>query len=379
LKKRVAIVFTDWYLAYSPTTVGLYDALDAEYEVTIFVLAQEKEFERNLNRRVVRVDESRNGRATGVHGAVEKARREYARIFRPSDLINAVSASHYDDFLDFRRALSGYRPDEVIAVDFRALVIAQRTFPRKAVTFVSLEIRDDDPYRALLDPRFIARVVTQSPDRYEHLFPKKDRSVFYVPNAPIYRPLKKPTTTADDLVFCGSAAEGFGIYSCLKFLTSYPSYRLTIKGAVPEGVRQNIDIIFPELMKAGRLRIDSSFDEVEDLLRTLSHFRIGFCFYDFRYKYIDTFNYYTAPSGKLFNYFASGVPVVGINIPGLRSVRDFSAGVLIDRLDPRDIAAAIMEIETGYEGYVSNCLRAAETFSFDKAVDVLLQDIRKGS
>ena len=68
--------------------------------------------------------------------------------------------------------------------------------------------------------------------------------------------------------------------------------------------------------------------------------------------------------------------MIGIDIPGLQCVRDFNAGILIQNLEPESIAMALTEIEKDYEAYVENCFKAAEHFSFDKAVAPLVNDLR---
>ena len=68
-------------------------------------------------------------------------------------------------------------------------------------------------------------------------------------------------------------------------------------------------------------------------------------FYDTRFEFYDRFNFHTVPSGKMFTYLASGVPVICNNLPGLRVVEEFGAGVLIEDLDAGSIRSAIQKIE----------------------------------
>ena len=74
----------------------------------------------------------------------------------------------------------------------------------------------------------------------------------------------------------------------------------------------------------------------------------------------------------MFNYFAAGVPVIGIDIPGLQPVRDFDCGVLTKDMQPESIKNAIVEIESRFDYYSENCLRAAAHFSFDKMAEPFL-------
>ena len=79
--------------------------------------------------------------------------------------------------------------------------------------------------------------------------------------------------------------EGFGIFSCLKFLSVNPEYHLTVKGAVPPQIQQYLKVIFPELLSEERLKIDTNYLEMDALVEFLKAFRIGFCFYDTRFDF----------------------------------------------------------------------------------------------
>src|SRR4051812_48294080 len=58
MNKRVAIVFTDVWLAYSSTTLGIYDSLKKHgVVVAILTVTQDATFARDLGRNVVIVDQ----------------------------------------------------------------------------------------------------------------------------------------------------------------------------------------------------------------------------------------------------------------------------------------------------------------------------------
>jgi len=107
----------------------------------------------------------------------------------------------------------------------------------------------------------------------------------------------------------------------------------------------------------------------------LNSFEIGFCFYDTRYEHINNFNYNTAPSGKLFKYYAAGVPVIGSNIAGLQSIDEFQTGIRVKNYTPKEILNACETIQANYQFYYQNCLKAAEHFSFDKMIKPFLEYI----
>jgi glycosyltransferase involved in cell wall biosynthesis len=281
----------------------------------------------------------------------------------------------YSQFLMFNKALRRFAPDEIIAVDLRALAIVQHSLPQVPVTLVSLEIPEPGERKEQVVEQRISRVIIQSQARLERLFNGAKPKAFFVQNAPTFRTFALETSNRKGLVFCGTALEGFGILSCLKFLSVNPEYHLTVKGAVPPQIQQYLKVIFPELLSEERLKIDTSYLEMDALVEFLKAFRIGFCFYDTRFEFYDRFNYHTAPSGKMFTYLASGVPVICNNLPGLRVVEEFGAGVLIEDLDAGSILSAIQKIEANYDYYAQNCLKAAAHFSFEESLQPFIDEL----
>jgi O-antigen/teichoic acid export membrane protein len=88
-----------------------------------------------------------------------------------------------------------------------------------------------------------------------------------------------------------------------------------------------------------------------------------------------SFNYFSSPAGKLFNYYAAAVPVIGIDIIGLKSVKDFTAGVLIDEVVPAKIKEAINTIEKNYKTFSANCLLASKEFDFKKSFNYFIDKV----
>lgn len=372
MSRNIAIIFTDKWLAYSPTTLGIYDALKQKgCNVRIFAGTQAEEFRRNIGRDIEIVHDNHD-RFLGFRNLADRIKRRITRPFRNG---KQSPQSDYGHFVLFDNALRRFNPDEIIAVDSRALVIAQHSFPQKKINLLSLEIREADPYRAMVSIDRISRVIIQSEVRLKHLINGAKIKPFFVQNSPTFEPFDLNTTDRKGLVFCGTATEGFGILSCARFLSDCTEYQLTVKGAVLEPVMQYVQVIFPELLRERRLVIDTDYLEMPQLLPYLRKFRIGFCFYDTRFPFYDCFNYQTAPSGKMFAYFASGVPVIGTRLPGLKPIEDFNAGVLIENLEVSTIKRAIATIEADYHAYAHNCLKAAERFSFDRSIAPFVDDL----
>jgi hypothetical protein len=359
------------WLAYSPTTLGIYDSLKKHgVVVAILTVTQNAAYARDLGRNVVIVDQESMplGR---LHNLADRIKRRAARFAGTK----AAWRGDYSQFLMFDKALRRFAPDEIIAVDLRALAIVQHSLPQVPVNLVSLEIPEPSEHKEQVVEQRISRLIIQSQARLERLFNGAKPKTFFVQNAPTFRPFALETSNRMGLVFCGTAVEGFGIFSCLKFLSVNPEYHLTVKGAVPPHIQQYLNVIFPELLSEERLKIDTNYLEMDALVEFLKAFRIGFCFYDTRFDFFDRFNYYTAPSGKMFTYLASGVPVICNNLPGLRVVEEFGAGVLIEDLDAGSILSAIKKIEANYDYYAQNCLKAAAHFSFEESLQPFIDEL----
>ena len=219
MNKRVAIVFTDVHLAYSPTTLGIYDSLKKHgVVVAILTVTQDATFARDLGRNVVMVDQESIplGR---LHNLAYRIKRRAARLAGTKAAWLDRSLGDYFQFLMFDKALRRFAPDEIIAVDLRALAIVQHSLPQVPVNLVSLEIPEPGEHKEQVVEQRISRLIIQSQARLERLFNGAKPKTFFVQNAPTFRPFALETSNRMGLVFCGTACEGFGIFSCLKFLS----------------------------------------------------------------------------------------------------------------------------------------------------------------
>ncbi len=368
-RKRILIVFPYPILAYSPTTINLYDALDADFEVTILAPSPPPVWRRLGSRRVeyVKTPDWAGRLAESINYRLKRY------IGWHTDLGRWLSA-----WL-LLRAARRHDCAEAIGVDFMGVWVVQRAFGRGHM--VSLEIEDDDPFRRHVEVRRLNSLIIQTQERHDYLFRDTGLNCFLVQNAPVHRPASQvvvPERPRTDLVYCGTAVRGFGIYRCLDFLKAYPEYRLTIQGTVYPKDRETMERDYSSLFAAGRIAINETYLEGEELLHFLSRFAIGFCCYDLSAPGMNRFNYVSAPSGKLFTYYAAGVPVVGSDLPGLASVREFEAGVLIPEFTPDAIKQAIDIIIPDCARMKANCLRAAEHFSFDKAIAPFVRFLAAG-
>lgn len=361
-KKRVAIVFPYPNIAYSPSVVNLYDALCDDFEVHILTFTPSDFSSQRLEGRQVR-----------YVGIPLWMRRIVGKI---GEILN-FNLYHRLLLCLLARAGRGQSFDEAIGVDFSGLWVAARL--SRNIHLLSLELLDRDPFRNATPLRRIHSVIIQSEERYRYLFPKTDLKRFLIQNAPVYRPLPPQVPRRNSLVFCGTAIVQFGIFRCLDFIAAEPQLMLTIQGAVPAPVRTAIQERYPKLLRDERLKINDLYIEREQLSEYLSQFYIGFCCYDLTVPGMNTFNYLSAPSGKLFAYYAAGVPVIASNISGLRSVEEFEAGVLIDEFTPTALRGAVARIERDHARMRENCFKAAAHFSFDKACQPFRDFLQAGS
>lgn len=363
MKKKLTILFGEVFLSYSPTVLGLYDLLSQDFDVTIVTRSPRFFDNRQVtNRKVVYIRQP----VSYVARLLKLAPFYLSSIF-DSDakrLKNTrFSVSTFYEFRFIKRYLAAERPDIIIAVDFKNLFITQLL--AKKVEFVSLEIIPNDPFFAACDFKNVNSVIIQTKERYEHLFGAAKFRTFYIQNSPVYVPAEMDSLR-EGLVYCGTAWDRFGFYHCLEFLKQFPSYAMNVRGAMLDADKKRVEREHGDLLASRRLIIDDDYLDENAIMDYLRKFRVGFSFYNLELEQVNTFNYRSAPSGKMFKYFAAGVPVVALETIGAKPIVEFDCGVLVKDLKPASIKNAIDKIESDFEYYSGNCLKAAEHYSFDK-------------
>lgn len=372
--KKILVVYPDPYLSYSPSTLNLYDALSVEFDVSILTFEPDANFssQKITDKKVIYLKAAPADDGSFKKKILKKLASVFAFNKQKNNLLTYKAKALIKVIKQFEGA--------IIAVDFFALWCVQKT--GRQAHLLSLEIHEKDRYREACSIS-VQSVIIQTAERYNFLFPGKLINTFYVQNAPVFIEEKNIDITkrrSNDLIFCGSAIPGFGIFSCLEFLKDFPSYTLTLKGAVPEFVEKIIKEKFADLLQQKRLIIDAAYLSATQLNCFISRFRIGFVFYDqLRFDFVKKFNYITAPSGKMFQYYNAGVPVIGSNISGLSSVADFKTGVLIDSLGSAAIKNAIDKIESNYAYFATNAQEASRYFDFNKNITPFIKYLKKNS
>lgn len=355
MKKKLLIIFPNEWLAYTPTVLNLVSKLADSFDI-----------------RVIAIDD-------GSYKNNELIRKEFEFIKIDSSIIKTTkfinkfigNAKLYQliKLIMLFHRIRNYKADQIIAVDSMGLWIAQKVFKR--CHFLSLE-----PYKDIFlgqcKPELIESVVTQSQERYDYLFKGINLKRFFIQNAPSFNSQDRTyrETQPKKAIYFGNANPRNGIYFCIEAVKNIKDISLTIKGTISREVREVIDTRYSDLIKSGKIVIDNSYVKQEDVIEYLSAFYVGFCFYDLSHtdKKI-SFNFISVPSGKLFNYYAAGVPVIGSDLLGLKSVKDFQSGILLKDVTAESIATALESIASQHKKIRENCLKAAAHFDFDAAVE----------
>ncbi len=362
-RRKVLILFEGTHIAYSPTVIGLYDQLSAEgFEVTILAPYPEHHNQQKLPDRNVIYTQVKFKRINRLYNAFFYLNPFFTKTIEIFKKNKIGYKEYFYHFLPLKRTVKSFRSDYIIAVDFKNLFYSELL--RIQVEFLSLEL-GDEPFKKLCNFNNINSVIIQSVERLEYIFNvNRGFKVFYIQNSPVYQEIDIESSSRTGIVYCGTAWKFFGFDQCLDFLNTFDDFSMTVKGMVINKetvLSQNQNLIVKQ-----KLKIDDSYIDDKQIIEYLSKFRIGICFYNFDIPQMNHFNYFSAPSGKLFKYLAAGVPVVAINIPGFKLIEDFDCGVLIDDLKPLSIRNAILKIENNYNKYSSNCSIAAKHFCFHK-------------
>ncbi len=88
-------------------------------------------------------------------------------------------------------------------------------------------------------------------------------------------------------------------------------------------------------------------------------------------------NYYYSLANKAFDYIQSGVPAINMNFPEYQKLNSaFETSILLDDLDPKEIAKAIKALLNNNEFYQklqNNCKKAAKVYVWEKEQLKLIQ------
>jgi len=360
-KKRLLIIFPDEWLSHSPTLLNLVSCLSNDFDIKLVTF--DDGFFKN--------DHLCDERFEFIKINSFLARFLLRRIRFFYDLVKSVA---------LLICLHNYRKkvkiDQVVAIDSVGLWVAQKIFTRSH--YLSLEIKRGLFFR-LSNKDQIDSLVIQTKERSAFLYKRPLLNTFLIPNSPIinWSSLNRCRDKHYNgkIVFFGNIHPNHGLYSCIEAINQYQNrgegkrVSLTIKGIITKSsIRNCIVSRYQHLFDQRLVILDETYEPQDTIIEYLSNFSIGICFYDLNLISKNDFNYFSCPSGKLFNYFAAGVPVIGTDILGLKPVKEYSAGVLLKSLSAKSIHQAIEDVCRNFEKYRKNALLAAEAYDFKTAV-----------
>ncbi len=365
MKKRICIVTADNILPYQPSILHLYDELTkGGFEVEIisfqsgFIAANTTSEGRtvhylSLNTQGVKAANFLQNAGNFILKRLSNKVRPFSyrlRLVLPLKvraIINFLKSRSYDAYIGVDS--HGFYPIQALG---------------RQGYFFSLELSPPDPYRPKIKQDALKGILIQSPVRLQHLFPHTAVPVYYIQNAPVYQP-SPDAPQRKHLIWAGSILKQFGIFPLLDAVRANPDFVLYLKGGIQPAMREEIQTTYAPEIASGRLVFDTAYIPGDQFLQYLNGFRMGFCFYDWDLLRQD-FNYFTAPAGKLYAYFAAGVPVIAPDVEGMNAVREFGAGVLVPNYEPQTILQAVKIIEANFDRYVEGCRAAAAHYSFDR-------------
>lgn len=337
-RKTCLLVFPDDWISYSPTVLNLLSLLNARgIETKVITFEADHPVDELTGRSAL----------IGVH-------RRVKQVLSRFDMYSAYK---------LRRLIGQLwkepRYDHYVGVDSVGALALQLAGIR-GFDFLSLEVKRDVFFQRI-DQSLIRYVLVQSIERYSYLFPSDGPAYFLIQNSPLMDSDAVPRTLQGNpkLVFLGNAIPSHGILECIAFIAATPDLTLEVCGLVPPNIAERIS----SSAAADRIRVRTQYVAQADIRQYLASFDIGICLYNVENS---DFNYQSVPSGKLFNYFSVGLPVVATDLPGLRPVREFAAGVLLESNSASNIGRAVTQIRSAYSSCSKGAARAGNHFSFDR-------------
>jgi glycosyltransferase involved in cell wall biosynthesis len=389
-KREVIIIFPDNWLDYSPTVINISKILSRHFHVTVISAGKKIPstdiFGNHTNitpkyidiegRFIKRVITTTDRVLIFLFSSFLKI-----KLFDKGWLRELLVGNNVENFyrlIKFRRYIRSMvkRGDVLIGVDNVGILAATRFSP--SAHMVSLEIAKNIFYYFIKWPK-VKSLIIQTKERKDYLLSKivNVPNTFFIQNAPTFNHSLSGKKNVNNfrIVYLGNLAlEYNGLNHVVNSLAFLPSnYTIVFKGPYNERSDRYFKENYAQLMCAGRLCLDYEYVNNEDLYDYLGKFSIGITLYDIDSLKYKSFNVVSCPSGKLFNYYNAGLPVIGNNILGLSSIRDFDCGILIDELSGKNIALAVGLIANNYDHYAENSKKAAFYFDFERGVNKFIE------
>lgn len=352
-KKKILIIFPDEWLSYSPTILNLLELFSKNDEVTLVYIDNNMFNNKKiqyLNTQIVKVD-------------INKFFYRILAKLRLYKLYKLISLFYSVNLLKKKIIF-----DNVIGVDSVGYLAGRLIFKR--INFLSLEV-ENSLFMSLCKRIGIKNLIIQSKERADYLSLKKETVVQFLQNSPIVKNsyVAKEKPLEKKLLYFGNILKAHGIEECIEALLRLDrSYTLTLKGIdkSQDSYLETIRIKYKSLISEDRLLIDTTYISQNEILDYIRNFYIGFCFYNFEITGKENFNYLSSPSGKLFNYLATGVPSICSEIIGIEFLENKSCGILLKTPSTNNILQAIQNIDSSYEKYSLNSVKEFANVEFEK-------------
>jgi hypothetical protein len=237
----------------------------------------------------------------------------------------------------------------------------------KKTIYYSLEVS-----RSLLN-RFIfnhikpSLLIIQSKERKDYL--RHNGITIYIQNSPMLKKQAVQKEYGKKLIYFGNLLPSYGLDKLFDSLY-YVNETLYVKYLKKKDVEYR-DYLFDrykDLIDKKRIIFDDSYIEQDSVIDYICDFDIGFCFYD-KESIENNFNFASSPSGKMFNYFATGIPIIANDTIGFNPVKQFNAGILLKDVEKNSIVNAIEEIRGNYEFFRGNSIKAGIEFDYERMFD----------
>ena len=352
--KKALVIFPDEWLRYSPSMLNLIHCLSGKYEV--HTIAGDNDHFHNY----------------GIvpHLTLAKYDTSASRIYRKLGKYKAYKRKRFEKvFESFIKNRQDF--DLIFAADALAYILAKNHFDH--VIYFSLEISRDKDFQTCLELG-IDHIVIQSQERFRYLMEDQNVPHTFIQNAPILIEKYPPKPPGKKILYMGNVDYKYGIEALLDGVTRQDGYAITLKGFASPKFLSMLKERYARPIEQGIISFHFDYTPQEEIIEFIRQFDIGVTGYDMELA-MEDYNYYSSPAGKLFNYYAAGLPVIGVNIDGLKSVDRFNAGVLLDEVNQAQVGKALHKIEQDYHLYTKNSLKAAEAFDFKKGFNQLMNDI----
>lgn len=255
--------------------------------------------------------------------------------------------------------------DKIIGVDEIGFLASY--FSNKKAIYYSLEVSNSFLNRFIfgyLKPSFL---IIQSKERKDYL--KHKGSTVYIQNSPILKKRAVQKEYGGKLLYFGNLLPCYGLDGLFDSLYSI-NETLYIKHLKSKNA-EYMNYIFnkyKDLINKKRIIFDEAYIEQDSVIDYIYDFDIGFCFFDMQIIEKD-FNCASSPSGKMFNYFAAGAPVIANDVVGFKPTKDFNAGILLENVNSQSIIEAIGKIRDNYNFFRENSINAGVEFDYARMFD----------